>query len=657
MTMSFYKPLNVAQKEFRLLNLKSRLSSTLPLSEDEPLHCTTFHAIHSHLPEYQALSYTWGDEKNKVTILVDGEDFAITRNLKDVLTAIRKDNEDLVIWIDALSINQKDDDEKSTQVQMMREIYSKAENTISWLGTGSPTSDLAMVKCNVLGAEICGNGALKLMIRYIAMKGGSDDFVSLQNEVDRRLGPLLASAVQDLPATFVFLDALQELLQSSYWQRMWIQQEFVISPSILIQCGNLGVGVSHFYASFLYTILLKRYIIQHLMRNRQNSIARGDATGGDPNTFSYLSKLQNYEITFASTLLGKRRRFQDPETRPHVEGMTLMDLLAGSLIGVEVSPFFDRDRIYPLLGIASDTKELGIIPDYKETTSVNSIYIQAARAMITAGNVDLLSFAQNRERRSELPSWVPDWRDQIMKPSGGLPRNTLFAASGRHTFIPSEEKVDPHSSSISLKGYSIDVIEDLMPGWTPRPTASENYWRDLRQYLNSIRYLCNTSNSKLTDTGIDIYRTQSDREDAHIRIPVADQETNTEQFGVGGTQRATVESSKRYASALEHVRQHLSPAAVEADTAHGIHATTYITDMKDQVFRRPFIASKGYVGLVPNHADVGDVLVVFRGGKFPYVLRDSGDGTYRFVGDAYVHGIMYREFVEKDSSVEEFVLR
>jgi hypothetical protein len=54
---------------------------------------------------------------------------------------------------------------------------------------------------------------------------------------------------------------------------------------------------------------------------------------------------------------------------------------------------------------------------------------------------------------------------------------------------------------------------------------------------------------------------------------------------------------------------------------------------------------------------VGDVLVIFLGGKFPYVVRSNGDGTYRFIGDAYVHGIMYGEFTKKEPRVEDFALR
>jgi len=83
----------------------------------------------------------------------------------------------------------------------------------------------------------------------------------------------------------------------------------------------------------------------------------------------------------------------------------------------------------------------------------------------------------------------------------------------------------------------------------------------------------------------------------------------------------------------------------------------YNTMMNDQLFRKPFLAKKGYVGLAPDHTEVGDMIVIFLGGKFPYVVRGNGDGTYRFIGEAYIHGIMYGEFMENAPGVVDFVLR
>ena len=48
------------------------------------------------------------------------------------------------MWIDAIYINQEDDDEKERQVQSMAKIYAKASRVIVWLGTAAANSDDAI---------------------------------------------------------------------------------------------------------------------------------------------------------------------------------------------------------------------------------------------------------------------------------------------------------------------------------------------------------------------------------------------------------------------------------------------------------------------------------------------------------------------------------
>ena len=38
-----------------------------------------------------------------------------------------------------------------------------------------------------------------------------------------------------------------------------------------------------------------------------------------------------------------------------------------------------------------------------------------------------------------------------------------------------------------------------------------------------------------------------------------------------------------------------------------------------------------------------DTICVFQGAKTPHILRPQDDGTWEFVGEAYVHGLMYGE--------------
>ena len=71
------------------------------------------------------------------------------------------------------------------------------------------------------------------------------------------------------------------------------------------------------------------------------------------------------------------------------------------------------------------------------------------------------------------------------------------------------------------------------------------------------------------------------------------------------------------------------------------------------VKRRPFISTKGYVGLAPFHSDPADVICVLYGCVVPFVLRKNGL-RYNLIGEAYVHGIMDGEFVENVHETSTF---
>jgi hypothetical protein len=82
------------------------------------------------VPEYLALSYTWGDLSNRRDIYINGHKFSITSNLYQALQHLRSNTAVRHLWIDAICINQNDNE----QVPRMREVYSRAQCVIVWLG-------------------------------------------------------------------------------------------------------------------------------------------------------------------------------------------------------------------------------------------------------------------------------------------------------------------------------------------------------------------------------------------------------------------------------------------------------------------------------------------------------------------------------------------
>jgi hypothetical protein len=109
-----------------------RIVELLSGSWDEPIHCK-FHAI--LLPKsgpthcesvYEALSYAWGPKYNTFHIFIAGHRVSVGKNLHTALRFIRKQTTSTALWIDSLSINQDDEEEKKEQVCLMGEIYNRA---------------------------------------------------------------------------------------------------------------------------------------------------------------------------------------------------------------------------------------------------------------------------------------------------------------------------------------------------------------------------------------------------------------------------------------------------------------------------------------------------------------------------------------------------
>lgn len=127
-TTDIYLRFQLGRDEVRLIKL-------IPGQWSDPIRCQLFRASLDECTSYYALSYVWGSRKTTRLITLNGRPFAATVNLESALRHLRqRHSEGLVIWIDALSINQNDDEERSQQVQLMGKIYRSCIEVIVYLG-------------------------------------------------------------------------------------------------------------------------------------------------------------------------------------------------------------------------------------------------------------------------------------------------------------------------------------------------------------------------------------------------------------------------------------------------------------------------------------------------------------------------------------------
>ncbi|KAG4433772.1 hypothetical protein IFR05_010739 [Cadophora sp. M221] len=104
----------------------------------DPVKCRLIHVSLDDDPQYEALSYAWGDPSVTTPIYLDGKTFSVTENLEAALVNLRDESlgnpKNRVLWIDAICINQLHILERNDQVHRMRRIYGNAVTVLIWLG-------------------------------------------------------------------------------------------------------------------------------------------------------------------------------------------------------------------------------------------------------------------------------------------------------------------------------------------------------------------------------------------------------------------------------------------------------------------------------------------------------------------------------------------
>jgi hypothetical protein len=276
--------------------------------------------------------------------------------------------------------------------------------------------------------------------------------------------------------------------------------------------------------------------------------------------------------------------------------------------------------------MASDAAALGIVPDYDRSKSCVDVYTRVARAIIGAGEVDLLAFSQFPKTEDEdIPSWVPDWRGHLFEPCGQLPWDTAFVASRGSPFPGISESGMTALNQLKLEGCHVDIIEARSSTpWKPSPEGCTKDPPGVAKYLSEITTLCLASNEKFKKTGLKIYKTDGEtdleRNQSWVRVPIADQE----QYEIGYVRRAT----NACLIGNEEVRMDIKAfGAGEVRMERSMEKSSYYNMMGKLHNRRSFMSAKGYVGLGPEHLLEGDVIVILLGAKFPYILRSNGAGA------------------------------
>ena len=347
-----YTPLDKERSEIRLITL-------LPPRFGREIHIKLETTVlsDSRIPQYQALSYTWGSEDNPVRIWVEGargrsSSLDVTRDLEEALQHLRYNNgRSRKLWIDAICISQQDIPERNHQVARMADIYSNATRVIVWLGPKRDGSGIAIEALKALGSEVEVNwSTMKITPLY---GEGYDDW---------KERPLPFAHDHDI------LDSIAHLLDRSWFTRLWIWQEVRLArKEAKLLCGSDVMSWNDFRSAVLCLQDKAAFTFGDLLSDGLARVIR--------------------IITYVD------------ETHPWDE---ILDQTRKCLCSN------DKDRVYAVLNLADPYDSSDLEPDYSKSTVEVYKGLFKHNLKVTQELTLLSQCELDANKMKDLPSWVPD---------------------------------------------------------------------------------------------------------------------------------------------------------------------------------------------------------------------------------------------------------
>ncbi|KAE9364913.1 HET-domain-containing protein, partial [Stipitochalara longipes BDJ] len=542
-----------------------------------------------NLPAYEALSYTWGKSPSH-PIVCNGQSISVQKNLASALRNLRYPSSIRLLWIDALCINQGDIQEQSSQVQQMGTIYQKAENVVVWLGEGSQTSSMgfSLLRDIVLVASTESD-------YYIY---GPTKLAELtQKGLPERLSPKWR--------------ALGAIFWREWFTRVWIIQEVSAAQSVVVVCGADTCSWSDMARA-------AKYISDHSLEA---------ITDVDPRLVMKLSSF----------------RMRD-KSQSH-----LLCLLSEARNSYATD---DKDKVYAVLGLASDVDSLSLYPDYSK--GVSELYISMVQSWIQRDkDLDILSAVEDhryRHRRG-LPYWVPDWEVHVpSSPFSAHPDFTFMCAAGDSkatcTFEYDNKTLIARGQIIDSLHYVGVTFEEYIPA---SGTISQG-----GDFIDDALSRNRTQQWERMAHKLKTYPTGESIESVFIqtligRVKRESQISSDElQLCYNTWRRYWVVAHREHGKFIEFSHMELS-------TKDLARATYFMKAQQQAAYGRRFFTTRnGYMGLCPSLATIGDKIVILLGGKTPFILRKTSKKGYRFIGECYVHGMMTGEGLNQNADMQEF---
>ncbi|KAJ4349358.1 uncharacterized protein N0V89_007972 [Didymosphaeria variabile] len=549
---------------------------------------------------------------NDSELTVGGELFRALRYIRDDETPRR-------IWIDAVCINQDDLQERAELVKIMGQIYQNASMVRVWLG-------------DTTGEEHKLGQTLRGLQEIFTDCGESSD----DKETLAQRKKLFQSHPEWKSINWY---ALADFFDRAWFERIWVVQELANAKNAIIQIGRYLI---HWDAMEKVIALLRHY-------------------GGN----DHIPHTSGFERA------NEVRRLR--ETRQSGRLVSEAELPSKLNALREFKSTMPMDKIYGLLGLMDPA--ISIEVNYAK--SAESLFTDLAVRYLQHGCMDMLYYCSELHQPTSLslPSWVPDWtRQRWTRPflMRGLPSH----ATGDTRFQPS---VDPDGQTIRLRGRLLDKIllvndqaEIPVDQFEPYNRTVHGDAQAHRRYTvkveqrrmrdaleQSVRLAWPNSDRFTWEKYENMWRTFICNRLIDDSIPTEDYGYAWELFmGMLRWQTANKDEAKSGCYYEEVVpvdttglREQQKQTKGEAGLLRygGAHTRWCYN-------RRFFISSAERYGWAVDGTKAGDIVAVLYGCPYPFLLRESSDGSYKILGDCYIHGLMDGEALEGAFEEKEFMI-
>ncbi|TID25660.1 HET-domain-containing protein [Venturia nashicola] len=306
-----------------------------------------FRSTDNRINSYEAISYAWGEPTFTKTLVCDETSLLkITSNVDDMLRSLRKTHRSRNLWIDAVSLNQADLQERSQQVPLMGNIYHQASKGIVWLGTETP-----------------GTKDVFAFLRVLATLRISDS-----HNVDD-IAAVIFGATQD---AHVFLESF---LGRPWFQRRWILQEAAKARSVTVRCGRERISWRWLVDAFAVLSLQPHPALQAEVSERA---WRALDTVRTIQSHGSLMLELLWEVDHAQC--------SDPRDR-----LFALYGLANSVPNSHALPAAKYDVLWE-----------SIYAQFATSCISSGQFIELVR--------HITAFGRLRDSDTTMPSWIPDWR-------------------------------------------------------------------------------------------------------------------------------------------------------------------------------------------------------------------------------------------------------